>query len=116
MERLLFLTDDGQGDLTKAAREALGLAAALHAGSDGNELAVGIVGSRAAIAADAIAGCGAGRFLAVTGDTFDQSRYATDAAAAEALVRTSEATMVIAPATSRWLRTLPGVPAVAGSD
>ena len=36
-------------------------------------------------------------------------RYATDAAAAEALARAAGATIVIAPSTSRWARALPGV-------
>ena len=38
-----------------------------------------------------------------------QSRYATDAAAAEAICKAAQATMVVAPATSRWNRVLPGV-------
>ena len=36
-------------------------------------------------------------------------RYATDAAAAEALARAAGATLVVAPGTSRWMRVLPGV-------
>ena len=42
--------------------------------------------------------------LAVAGDDFAQPRYATDAAAAEALARAAGATLVVAPGTSRWPR------------
>jgi electron transfer flavoprotein alpha subunit len=55
------------------------------------------------------AGCGADRFLGVSGAAFAQSRYATDALAAEALCRAAGATLILAPGTSRWCRTLPGV-------
>jgi len=60
-------------------------------------------------AADQIAGCGAVKFFAVEGADFAQPRYATDAAAAQALVLASQATIVFAPATSRWNRVLAGV-------
>jgi electron transfer flavoprotein alpha subunit len=109
MERILFLTDDGKGDPTRATREALGAAVALLDGSGEHELILGIVGSSAQAAANRFAGCGATRMLGVSGEGFDVSRYATDAAAAEALVRRSEATLVLAPATTRWQRALPGV-------
>jgi electron transfer flavoprotein alpha subunit len=45
----------------------------------------------------------------VTGEAFAQPRYATDAAAAEALCQAANATLVLAPSTSRWARALPGV-------
>jgi electron transfer flavoprotein alpha subunit len=60
-------------------------------------------------AASQIAGCGAARFLAVTGEAFAEPRYATDAVAAEALCRASGAAIAMAPSTSRWARALPGV-------
>jgi len=43
----------------------------------------------------------------VEGDEFAVPRSATDAAAAEALIRASAATLVLAPGTSRWSRALP---------
>ena len=67
------------------------------------------VGAATDAAAGQIAGCGAVRFLAVTGDAFGQPRYATDAAAAEALCRAAECQIVLAADTSRWARALPGV-------
>ena len=48
-------------------------------------------------AADALAGAGADRILAVQGAAFAQPRYATDAAAAEALVKAAGADVVLAP-------------------
>jgi electron transfer flavoprotein alpha subunit len=72
-------------------------------------LAVGLWGSGAAQAAKRFAACGAAKFLAVEGDTFDQPRYATDAAASEALCRAASATLVVAPATSRMARVASGV-------
>jgi electron transfer flavoprotein alpha subunit len=45
----------------------------------------------------------------VSGPEFALSRYVTDAAAGEALARAAGATLILAPAGSRWNRTLPGV-------
>jgi electron transfer flavoprotein alpha subunit len=75
----------------------------------GGSLTVGLVGARVEAAASQTAGCGAARFLAVTGEAFAEPRYATDAAAAEALCRAAGAAIVMAAATSRWARALPGV-------
>ncbi len=105
METILLLAHtEPDGLLGKPALEALAAALAL-----GGELTVGLVGGAAQLAANQIAGCGAARFLAVTGEPYTQSRYATDAAAAEALCRKAGAALVLAPATSRWARALPGV-------
>jgi electron transfer flavoprotein alpha subunit len=49
------------------------------------------------------------RILAVSGEAFAQARYATDAAAAEALSRAAGATIVLAPGTRAWCARLPGV-------
>ncbi|MBI4906606.1 MAG: electron transfer flavoprotein subunit alpha [Acidobacteria bacterium] len=106
MEKILFLVHTDGGPLSKGALQALGAASGL-----GGELVVGLAGVSTQAAADSIATCGAARFLAVDGEAFAQPRYATDAAAAEALCRVSEATVVIAPSTSRWARALPGVAA-----
>ncbi len=105
MESILLLAHtEADGSLGKPALEALGAAVAL-----GGALTVGLVGATTQAAADQIAGCGAVRFLAVTGDAFGQSRYATDAAAAEALCRVAGCQIVIAAGSSRWARALPGV-------
>jgi electron transfer flavoprotein alpha subunit len=101
---LLLAHTEPDGALGKPALECLTAALAL-----GGPLTVGLVGARVEAAACHIAGCGAARFLAVTGERFAQPRYSTDAAAAEALCRTARAVIVMAPSTSRWARALPGV-------
>jgi electron transfer flavoprotein alpha subunit len=107
METVLFLAHtEPDGSLAKAALEAL---TAARAAAEGGRLIAGLAGADVAPAARAIAGCGAEKILAVTGESFAQPRYATDAAAAEALCRASGATLVIAPGTSRFARALPGV-------
>lgn len=105
MEIILFLAHtEPDGSLAKAALETLPAALAL-----GGEVVVGLVGGSTQAGADQIASCGAARFLAVGGEAFTQARYATDAAAAEALCRASGAAVILAPSTSRWARVLPGV-------
>ncbi len=109
MTTVLFLGHtESDGTLAKAAFEALGAATDLSKTLDAT-LVVALYGAGAQSAADAIAGCGAQRFLAVAGDDFAQPRYATDAAACETLVRASEATIVVAAETSRNARVLAGV-------
>jgi electron transfer flavoprotein alpha subunit len=110
METILFLAHtETDGSLAKPALEALGTAITLTAGLPGSKLVAGLVGGDTQPAANAIAGCGAGRFLGVAGPEYTQSRYGTDAAAVEALCRSSQATIVVAPGTSRWSRALAGV-------
>ena len=106
---ILFLAHtEADGSLAKAALEALSASVQLAA-TLGNPLSVGLIGENPGPAADAIAGCGAARFLIVSGGEFSQARYATDAAAAEAICRAAGATLITVPATSRWNRVLPGV-------
>ena len=109
MERILFLAHvEGDGSLGKPARETLQAAVKLHRDLEGSTLAVGLVGEAVQGAADAVAACGATSFLAVAGSDFAPARYATDAAAAEALVRKADPTLILAPGTSRFARSLPG--------
>ncbi len=105
MEPILVLAHtEPDGSLAKPALEALAAALAL-----GGEITLGLVGATAQAGADQVAGCGTERMFAITGDAFAQPRYATDAAAAEAICRAAGASIVIAPSTSRWTRVLPGV-------
>jgi electron transfer flavoprotein alpha subunit len=109
MERILVLVHaEPDGEPGRGALEASGAAARLARSIEGAELRIGFVGTKGAALAPAFAGCGAGEFLVVSGDEFDVPRYASDAAAIEALVRESGATLVLAPATSRFARALPG--------
>jgi electron transfer flavoprotein alpha subunit len=109
MESILVLThvDETGATLTKASLEAVTagkeLAARLSAA-----LTVGIVAADATAAASSVANAGA-RLLAVSGEAFAQPRYASDAAACEALCRAASATIVLAPGSSRFTRVAAGV-------
>ena len=97
MTKILFLSHtEENGQLTAAALEALGAASEMSE-KLGGELVVGLFGGSVDTAQVG------GKTLTVSGDTFAASRYATDAAAAEALVKAAEATIVVAPGTSRML-------------
>ena len=103
MESILVLThaDEGGSALTKASLEAVTAGLEL-AGRLDAKLAIGMVAKDAA-AANALAATEA-RLLAVSGEAFAQARYASDAAACEALCRAAEATIVLAPGGSRFAR------------
>jgi electron transfer flavoprotein alpha subunit len=108
MESILFLAPtEADGTLSKAALETLGAATELSAALNA-PLTVGLFGAEIQPAANSIAGC-AVKFLGVAGADFAQSRYATDAAAAEALCRAANATIVAVPAGSRTARVMAGV-------
>lgn len=110
MEKILFLAHtESDGSLSKQTLEALTAAQQLKQSLTGASLSAGLLGGDIQSAADSIASCGAERILSVSGQEFDQPRYATDAAGAEALARAAEATVLIAGATSRWSRVLAGV-------
>jgi len=109
MESILVLThvDETGSALSKASLEAVTagkeLAAQLSA-----TLSIGIVAENPASAASSLASTGA-RLLAVSGEAFAQARYASDAAAAEALCRAAQASIVLAPSSSRFARVAAGV-------
>lgn len=110
METILLLAHvETDGSLAKSAREALYAARTLHKATAGSTFVVGLVGEKAQVAADSIAACPAASYFGVVGPDFSQSRYATDAAAAEAICKVASASLVVAPATSRWNRVLAGV-------
>ena len=110
METILVLAHtENDGSLAKSAREAMHAAGSLHKSLAGSKLVIGLIGENVQAAANSIAACPATKYFGVTGADFAQSRYATDAAAAEAICKTAQATIVVAPATSRWARVLPGV-------
>ncbi len=109
MESILFVAHtESDGSFAKHTLEALTAATAL-ATSTSSTLIAGIVGADVTAAAKQIAGCGASRMLAVSGEPFGHSRYASDAAAAEAIARASGATIVVAAGTTRWSRALPAL-------
>jgi electron transfer flavoprotein alpha subunit len=110
METILLLAHtENEGSLAKSVRETLHAAATLHKSLAGSKLVVGLIGENVQAAANSISACPATKYFGVTGADFNQSRYASDAAAAEAICKAAQATIVVAPATSRWARVLPGV-------
>jgi electron transfer flavoprotein alpha subunit len=109
MESILVIAhaDESGHTLTKASLEAVTagveLAAALAA-----EFTIGIVAKHAAGAVKQVAGA-AKRVLAVQGDAFAQARFASDAAACTELCRAAQATLVLAPHSSRFARVMAAV-------
>jgi electron transfer flavoprotein alpha subunit len=109
MESVLVLThaDESGNTLTRGSLEAVSagkeVAARLSA-----SLTIGIVAVDTTASAPALAGTNA-RLLLVAGAAFAQARYASDAAACEALCRTAQATIVLAPSSSRFARVAAGV-------
>jgi len=106
MESILVLThaDESGAALSKGSLEAVTAGRELAARL-GAKLVVGIV---AADAAAQVAGA-AKRVMAVEGEAFAQPRFASDAAACEALCRAAMATIVIAPGSSRFARVMAAV-------
>ena len=109
MESILVLTHGAESGsaLSKASLEAVTAGQELAARL-GASLTIGIVAVDGASAAGALASAGA-RVLAVSGEAFAQARYASDAAACEALCRAANASIVLAPGTSRFARVAAGV-------
>ena len=107
---ILFLThvSEAGNTLPKVSYEVLGAALKLTRQLDAS-LTIGLIGAEVSAAAETIAGAGADRILAVTGPDFATPRYASDAAAAEAICRSARADLILAPATSRFARVLAGV-------
>lgn len=110
METILYVAHvEADGQLSKHALEALSAAHTLQENIKGSTLQVGLIGKNVQDAANSIASCGADKFLAVTGDEFAVSRYATDAAAAEMIAKTAKPTIIVAPGTLRMNKAMPGV-------
>ncbi len=109
MEKILYLAHvDPNGALPKVALEALNGALQTAKGMPGSTLVIGLIGENIQAAADSLAACGASKIFGVSGKDFGMARYATDVKAAEAIAKAAAATIIIAPATSRFARALPG--------
>jgi electron transfer flavoprotein alpha subunit len=107
--KILFLAhvNESGAALPKAAYEALGAALDVT-GQLGGVLTIGLIGDSVQAAANSVAAAGA-RIIAVEGADFAQPRYASDAAAVEAICKAVGHDIVIAPGTSRFMRVMPGV-------
>jgi electron transfer flavoprotein alpha subunit len=106
MESILVLThaDDTGAALTKASLEAVTAGKELSEWL-GAELKVGIVAAQPQSLSKGLQHA----VLAVQGEPFAQARFATDAAACEALCRAAQATIVLAPHSSRFARVMAAV-------
>jgi electron transfer flavoprotein alpha subunit len=109
MESVLVLThaDETGSALTRHSLEAVTASKELAAHL-GASLTIGIVAVDANRVASAVKNAGP-RLLAVKGETFAQARFASDAAACEALCRAAQATIVVAPQSSRFARVMAAV-------
>jgi electron transfer flavoprotein alpha subunit len=109
MESILVLThaDESGSALTRHSLEAVTAGKELAARLDA-QLMIGIVAANANHAAKAVMHAGP-RLLAVRGEAFAQARFASDAAACEALCRAAQATIVVAPQSSRFARVMAAV-------
>ena len=109
MESVLVLThaDETGSALTRHSLEAVTASKELAAHL-GASLTIGIVAADANRVASAVKNAGP-RLLAVKGETFAQARFASDAAACEALCRAAQATIVVAPQSSRFARVMAAV-------
>jgi electron transfer flavoprotein alpha subunit len=107
---ILFLAhvSEAGNTLPKASYEVLGAAQELTK-QLGARLTIGLIGKDVSAAEAEVATAGAERILTVTGPDFAAPRYASDATAAEAICRSAAADLILAPATSRFTRVLPGV-------
>jgi len=102
---LIIVFAELDGTISPGALESVSAAQSLSQSG----FAIGLIGESIQPALAQFIGCGASRCLAVTGPDFAQPRYATDSAAAEALIRVAGSTLVIAASTPRAQRVLPGV-------
>lgn len=110
METILFLAHtEADGSLGRAALESLTAVRQLAEALGSSSFMAGLLGSQTEAAVGQVAGAGAARVLTATDERLAHPRYATDAAAATAICKAAQATVVIAPATSRFNRVLPGV-------
>jgi len=109
MEFILVLThaDESGSALGRNSLEAVTAGKELAARL-GASLTIGIVSADANRVAGAVMHAGP-RLLAVKGEAFAQARFASDVAACEALCRAAQATIVLAPQSSRFARVMAAV-------
>jgi len=107
-ESILVLTHaDESGLLTKNSLEAVSAGKEL-AERLGAPLAIGILAADPTAAVQFLQGCEA-RVLSVCGEVFAQARYVTDIAGCEALYKATQATLILAPQSSRIARIAAGL-------
>ena len=110
-QSILFLAhvSEAGNTLPKASYEVLGAALKLTK-QLGARLTIGLIGEDVAAAAETVAARRSrSNSRGLRGLTSRRARYASDAAAAEAICRSARAELILAPATSRFMRVLAGV-------
>src|SRR3974390_2260072 len=103
---VLMHVDEKPAGLPKISFELLGAALELAKRLDA-ALDIGLIGEDVTAAADFLAACDARRILGVAGVDFATSRFASDAAAAQALSLATTPSLILAPGTPRFMRALP---------
>ncbi|NCC61126.1 MAG: electron transfer flavoprotein subunit alpha [Verrucomicrobiae bacterium] len=104
MEKILLLGFADQASsklLAEGATVAANLAASL-----GCSWEVALIGEKVQEAANTLGGSGAAKFYGVEGEDFAFARYSSDLPAAEALLKESQATVILVPGSSRANRVL----------
>ena len=109
MKLLCLLHTESDGSLGKPAREVITAALEVAGRLEGAEVSLGLAGVEVQAAADSVAGCEASAVYTASGPELGASRYATDTAAAAAVIRDAQPDVVLAPSTARLSRCLPGV-------
>ncbi|MBD3384625.1 electron transfer flavoprotein subunit alpha [candidate division KSB1 bacterium] len=109
MSKILVVTPvESDGTLPQAAGEALGAAITLKEMLEA-ELCIGIWGQDVDMAIENLGTDAVSSGFKVEGEAFTVSRYASDAAACEAICRQAKADIVITPDSVRTNRTIAGV-------
>ena len=104
---LLVLHTESDGSFSKGALESISAAADLSSKMS-SVFAVGVIGSGASAAADAIAACGADKFYVIEDEAVADPRCASDTKAVVALIKAVDAQIILAPGSSRFARCMPG--------
>jgi electron transfer flavoprotein alpha subunit len=109
MDTILVLMQSGDGkSVPESAKETITVAQTL-AQELGADWHIGALGQYADEALKELAGCGAKRFLAVSGEAVGSPRYSSDSKAAQTLCTEVGATVILAPADNRLERIIGGV-------
>lgn len=106
---LIHVQEDGQ--IAKSGWEALGALSDVSGKLGGSSVSVGLIGSAVQAAAKQLGALAQAKMLTVEGADFKDARYGSDVLAAEAIAKASKATVIIAPATARCQKSVPGLAA-----
>ncbi|NLD62017.1 electron transfer flavoprotein subunit alpha [Candidatus Sumerlaeota bacterium] len=110
MERILcLLHTQSDGTLSQLALETLTVSSTTAAQLPDAVLLVGILGTATQQAATQIGSCGANQFFIAEDPALEKGSYHNDTNAAEAIAKAAQATIIFAPADSRFNRMISGM-------